>query len=217
MPKRSAISSAAASTRRAKERFDAAVMRLAAIVGWAGVAALGVLGPMWLVGRGDEKTGAWMVGALMAASLVGWCNVNEGQNALARKMGGALGMLVFFWLPLACGAASLLEARLAQATGFAAPDHPFWICVRWYPPLTVMACAAAYLKRQALPRTRLHFWRGIGSMVLLVPYALLFAYLVLHLRVEPLEGPLHETMGRVGRYSIIMQLLLMYFVGGAAS
>ncbi len=217
MSRRSSISAAARSTRLAKERFDAAVMRLAAIVGWAGVSALCVLGPMWLAGKGDEKTGAWMVGALMAASLVGWRNVNEGQNALARKTGPALGMFLFFWLPLCCGAASLLEARLAQATGFAGPDHPFWIFVRWFPPITVMACAAAYLKRQALPRSRVHFWRGIGSIVLLVPYALLFAYLVLHLRIAPLEGPLHETLGEVGRYSIIVQLLLMYFVGGAAN
>jgi hypothetical protein len=97
------------------------------------------------------------------------------------------------------------------------PTIAFWIFVRWYPPITVMACAAAYLKRQALPRSRVHFWRGVGSMVLLLPYALLFAYLVLHLRVQPLEGPLHETLAQVGRYSIIVQILLMYFVGGAAN
>lgn len=216
MPRRSAISSAAASTRRAKERFDAGVMRLASVVGWAGVLALCVVAPLWL-SRRDEQTTVWLVGALLAASLVGWRNVNEGQNALSRAIGPSLGMFVFFWLPLACGAASLFEARLSQATGFAAPDHAFWLFVRWYPPITVMACAAAYLKRQALPRTRVHFWRGVGSMVLLLPYALLFAYLVLHLRVQPLEGPLHETLAQVGHYSIIVQILLMYFVGGAAN
>lgn len=216
MPRRSAISSAAASTRRAKERFDAGVMRLATVAGWLGVAALGAVTPLWL-SRRDEQTTVWLVGALLAASLVGWRNVNEGQNALSRAIGPGLGMFIFFWLPLACGAASLFEARLVEATGFAAPDHPFWLFVRWFPPLTVMVCAAAYLKRQALPRSRVHFWRGIGSIVLLLPYALLFAYLVLHLSVEPLEGPLHETMAQVGRYSIIVQILLMYFVGGAAN
>lgn len=216
MPRRSAISSAAASTRRAKERFDAGVMRLATVAGWLGVAALGAVTPLWL-SRRDEQTTVWLVSALLAASLVGWRNVNEGQNALSRAIGPGLGMFIFFWLPLACGAASLFEARLAEATGFAAPDHPFWLFVRWFPPLTVMVCAAAYLKRQALPRSRVHFWRGLGSIVLLLPYALLFAYLVLHMSVEPLEGPLHETMAQVGRYSIIVQILLMYFVGGAAN
>lgn len=216
MPRRSAISSAAASTRRAKERFDAGVMRLATVAGWLGVAALGAVTPLWL-SRRDEQSTVWLVSALLAASLVGWRNVNEGQNALSRAIGPGLGMFIFFWLPLACGAASLFEARLVEATGFAAPDHPFWLFVRWFPPLTVMVCAAAYLKRQALPRSRVHFWRGIGSIVLLLPYALLFAYLVLHMSVEPLEGPLHETMAQVGRYSIIVQILLMYFVGGAAN
>ncbi len=191
-------------------------MRLATVAGWLGVAALGAVTPLWL-SRRDEQTTVWLVGALLAASLVGWRNVNEGQNALSRAIGPGLGMFIFFWLPLACGAASLFEARLVEATGFAAPDHPFWLFVRWFPPLTVMVCAAAYLKRQALPRSRVHFWRGIGSIVLLLPYALLFAYLVLHLSVEPLEGPLHETMAQVGRYSIIVQILLMYFVGGAAN
>ncbi|CAG0950880.1 hypothetical protein PLCT2_00187 [Planctomycetaceae bacterium] len=216
MPRRSAISSAAASTRRAKERFDAGVMRLASLVGWIGVAALCVLTPLWL-SRRDEQSTIWLVSALLAASLVGWRNVNEGQNALSRAIGPGLGMFIFFWLPLCCGAASLFEERLVEATGFAAPDHPFWLFVRWFPPLTVMVCAAAYLKRQALPRSRVHFWRGVGSIVLLLPYALLFAYLVLHLSVEPLEGPLHETLAQVGRYSIIVQILLMYFVGGAAN
>lgn len=191
-------------------------MRLATVVGWLGVAALGAVTPLWL-SRRDEQTTVWLVSALLAASLVGWRNVNEGQNALSRAIGPGLGMFIFFWLPLACGAASLFEARLVEATGFAAPDHPFWLFVRWFPPLTVMVCAAAYLKRQALPRSRVHFWRGIGSIVLLLPYALLFAYLVLHMSVEPLEGPLHETMAQVGRYSIIVQILLMYFVGGAAN
>ncbi len=191
-------------------------MRLASVAGWLGVAALCVLTPLWL-SRRDEQTTVWLVSALLAASLVGWRNVNEGQNALSRAIGPGLGMFIFFWLPLACGAASLFEARLVEATGFAAPDHPFWLFVRWFPPLTVMVCAAAYLKRQALPRSRVHFWRGIGSIVLLLPYALLFAYLVLHMSVEPLEGPLHETMAQVGRYSIIVQILLMYFVGGAAN
>ncbi|CAG0933358.1 hypothetical protein PLCT1_02343 [Planctomycetaceae bacterium] len=217
MSKRSPINDAARSTLRAKESFDRFVMKVALVVGWAGVAALCALAPMWYWGGRDEKLGAWMIGAVMAASLVGWGYINEGQNELSRRMGGALGMIVFFWLPLACGAATLLEARLAHWTGFAPPDHPFWLFVRWYPPVMVMWCAATYLKRQALPRARLHFWRGVGSIVLLLPYAILFAYLVLHLRVEPLEGPLHETLGEVGRYSIIVQLLLMYFVGGAAT
>jgi hypothetical protein len=216
MSQRSPIGDAARSTRRAKQRFDAVVTQVATVVGWLGVAALCVLVPLWLSGR-DEKMSVWMVCALMAASLVGWRYVNEGQNVLARKMGFVFASILFFWLPLACGAATLFQARLVDATGFAAPGHPFWLFVFWYPPITVMVCAAAFIKRQALPRSRLYFWRGLGSIVLLVPYALLFAYLVLHMRVEPLEGPLHETLGDVGRYSIIVQLLLMYFVGGAAS
>jgi hypothetical protein len=184
------------------------------------MAALCVLAPLWLSGNTimpRDKLGGWTIGALMAASLVGWRYVNEGQNALARKMGdGLVSMLIFFWVPLACGAATLFEARVAEATGFASPGHPFWIFVHWFPPLVVMVCAVAYLKKQALPRSRVHFWRGVGSVVLLLPYALLFAYLVLHLRIVELEGPLHETLGDVGRYSIIVQLLLMYFVGSAA-
>lgn len=217
MSRRSAFSNAARSTRDAKKRFDAWVMRLAALVGWAGVIALCVLAPLSLAGKLGKSGEAWLVGALMAASLIGWRNVNEGQNALARKLGqGALAAMLFFVLPLGCGAAELFEARLAQVLGFAPPDHPFWLTVRWYPPLVVLACALTFLKRQALPRTRVHFWRGLGAVALLVPYALLFAYLVLHVRVEALEGPLHETLSSTGRYSIIVQLLLMYFVGSAA-
>ncbi len=220
MVSRSSVSHAAQSGRRTKRRFDVGVTQFAWAAGWLGTGLLLVCALLWMLPRSGgvpaESLVPATVGALLLASLVGWGFVNEGQNAVARRFPPLVGFLAFFALPLSCGLIGLFEAAVSRATGFAPPNHPFWLFVTWYPPLLVMSCAAVYFKRQAWPRSRLHLARTLWVLLLFVPYALLFGYLVLHLRIDALADPLHETLGKLGQYGLIVQILLAFFVGSPA-
>lgn len=202
--------------RALKARLDRGIEGVAWVGGWVGLCALVVCALAWCLGEGHDDLVKWTVLALLLSSLIGWRLVNRGQQLLARRMSRLVAFVLFFVLPSACGLAVWLEAEAARLTGYTPPHHPFWWFVLWYSPTLVAICALAYFKRMAWPRSRPHFWRAAGVLALLAPYGLLFAYLVLHLRVEALEGPLHETLTGLGRYSLVIQLLLAYFVGNVA-
>lgn len=207
---------AAVRGRALKARLDRGIEGVARVGGWVGLCALVVCALAWSLGEGSDDLVRWTVLALLLSSLIGWNLINRGQQLLARRMPRYAAFVLFFALPAVCGLAGWLEGEVARQTGFTPPHHPFWWFVFWYSPLLVAACALAYFKRMAWPRSRPHLWRALGVLALLAPYALLFAYLVLHLRVDALEGPLHETLAGLGRYSMVVQLLLAYFVGNAA-
>lgn len=217
------LSSKARSVRARKRRFDEFVETAAWYAGWAGVAMLAGCAILWLL-PGDSWDGTlklradrlplYAMVALLLASLVGWGYVNIGENRLKKNFGKHLNLALFVVLPLACIAAGMLKGWITDQTGWHSADHPFWLFVRWYPPLLVVVCAGVFISWKARPRKHVYLERGLGYLLLLVPYAMLFAFLELGIRLEWLDGPLRDTFSALGQYSVALQLVMAYFIGG---
>ncbi len=203
-----------------KRTFDALVRTLAWYVGWFGMFALIALGMLWLLPREQwqhvlppDRLATCTVIALLFASLVGWSYVNQGEDRIRRRIGKQANLVAFVVVPIACLLAELLARPISDATGMHPPHHPFWVFVRWYPPALIVLSAAVFMLWKSKPRKRVYFDRGVGYAVLLTPYALLFAYMVVGVYVDWLDRSLHETLAPAGGYAIAIQLVMAYFVG----
>ena len=208
---------------RAKKSFDAAVQLLAWYAGWLGFALLVACGLLWLVPRDSwdrllalnaDSLPLYTLIALLMASLLGWRLVNLGEDRLQRNFGKHVNLVLFVVLPIACILAELLQQYVTDATGMQPPDHPFWLFVRWYPIALICVSAAVFLMWKSRPRKRVYFDRGIGYALLLTPYAMLFAFLELGLRMDWLDTHLRDTFSAAGQYTIALQLVVAYFIGG---
>ncbi|MBK8205353.1 MAG: hypothetical protein IPK87_01045 [Planctomycetes bacterium] len=217
------LRSSARSARARKRAFDDAVKAFAWYAGWVGMALLAAVGLLWLLPRDSWDGTAGLQGghlpvytlvALLMASLVGWWYVNKGEDRIKRRIGRPLHTVAFVVLPLACMAAGFLQDSVADATNMQPPGHPFWLFVRWYPPVLVMVCAVVFLAWKARPRRHVYLDRGLGYALLFLPYALLFAYIAVGVYVDWLDESLHDTLASAGGYAIVIQLLFAYFIGG---
>lgn len=209
--------------RSAKRRFDAWVRTTAWYVGWAGVALLVAVAVLYMApasawdgrwGLREAHLPAYLMAGVLMASMVGWSFINVGEDRIKKHLGKHVNLVLFVVLPLCCAAAGLLSGPIARATGWQKPEHAFWLVVFWYPALLVMVCAAAFLTWKARPRKRVYLDRGANAALLMLPYAALFAYIVLGVHVDWLDDNLQETMNALGAYALVLQLVLAYFVGG---
>lgn len=217
------LRTSARSARARKRAFDNAVKAFAWYAGWVGMALLAIVGLLWLLPRDswDGMAGLdaahlpiYTLVALLMASLVGWWYINKGEDRIKQRIGRTLHIVAFVVVPLACMAAGFLQATIADATNMQPPGHPFWLFVRWYPPVLVLICAAVFLAWKARPRRHVYLDRGLGYALLFLPYALLFAYLAADVYVDWLDDSLHDTLASAGGYAIVMQLVFAYFIGG---
>lgn len=203
--------------RALKRRFDAVVVAIAWYAGWAGLAALlGLLALRVLpAGAWDIMPGLraehWPVYAMVAlitAGLLGFSLVNRGQDRIKKRLGSTMSAIVFAMLPLLCLAATLwaLYAREQPSGG------PWWLFVRWYPPVVTILCAATFLAWKARPRKHVYVERGFGYALLLAPYALLFATLELGVQFSWLDESWRETLTALGSTAIVLQLVLAFFI-----
>ncbi|MBX3458520.1 MAG: hypothetical protein KF696_00990 [Planctomycetes bacterium] len=217
------LRSAARSARARKRAFDKLVKAFAWYTGWFGMALLALCGLLWLIGpeHVDGMLGLraahmplYTMTALIAASLLGWWYINKGEDRIKQHIGRTAGLVLFVILPLACMAAGLLQAHVADSTGWHPPGHPFWLIVRWYPPLLVMVSAAVFLGWKAKPRRYVYLDRALGYALLFTPYALLFAYLALGVYLGWIDDALHQTLASAGGYALVLQLVFAYFIGG---
>lgn len=217
------LRSAARSARARKRAFDDAVKVFAWYVGWTGMVLLALAGAIWAAGpdRLDGTFGLnsrhlplYTMAALIMASLLGWWYINKGEDRIKRRIGRPAALGLFVILPLACMAAGLLQEFVVGATDWRPPDHPFWLLVRWYPPLLVVASATSFLTWKARPRKHVYLDRGLGYSLLFLPYALLFAYLALGVQLGWIDEHLHETLSAAGGYALVLQLVFAYFIGG---
>ena len=208
--------------KRAKRRFDEFVEDAAWYLGWLGVGLLAICGLLWLVphdvwdgtlGLHEARLPIYTLVAMLLASLVGWGYVNDGEDRIRKGLGKQVDLVLFVILPLACIAAELLKTWIARQTGMQPPNHPFWLFVRWYPIALICVSAAAFMLWKSRPRRHVYLDRGLGYALLLAPYALLFAFLELGLRMDWVDQNLRETFGAAGQYSIALQLVVAYFIG----
>lgn len=208
---------------RAKKSFDRGVQVFAWYTGWLGFGLLVVCGLLWLLPE-DSWDGVlalkanslplYTLVALLMASLLGWRLVNLGEDRLKRNFGTHVNLVLFVILPVGCILAELLQRQVTSATGMQQPNHSFWLFVRWYPITLICVSATVFLMWKSRPRKRVYFDRGIGYAVLLTPYALLFAFLELGLRMDWLNTNLQETFSAAGQYTVAMHLIVAYFIGG---
>lgn len=198
-------------------RIDAFVRPAATAVGWAGIVALAALGLLsgappeeWPDVLDPGKLAVYTTLALVAASLLGWSFMQEGQARIMRKTGRGTGLVLFVFLPLAAALVGLVEghAPLEPATR-AEFATAFWIA-RWYSPAAVVASVAAFLAAKS-GRTI----RGVWYAALLTPYCVLLGALVFGFRFPWIEVPLRTTLGALGGGAVAMQIVLAWFVGGS--
>lgn len=217
------LRSAARSLRARKRAFDDSVKSLAWWVGWFGMGLLALNGLLWLVphsvwdgvlGLRAERLPVYTMVAMLLASLVGWLYVNKGEDRIKKRLGRHVNLALFVVLPLACMAAGLLQEWLTRQTGWQPPGHPFWLFVHWYPSLLVITCATVFLAWKSRPRKHVYLDRGLGYTLLFLPYGLLFAFLVLRVRLDFVGDSMQETMAAMGRYALVIQLVIAYFIGG---
>ena len=82
----------------------------------------------------------------------------------------------------------------------------------------VVLSLLAFVSWQARPRNRILYGKGAWTLVLVAPYAVLLAIMVFGLpapeEAEPLQESLHEVLGSVGEASIVLQLVVGYFLSG---
>ena len=208
---------------RAKKSFDGLVQAVAWYSGWVGFGLLLLCGLLWLLpietwdgvlALQADRLPLYTLIALLMASLLGWRLVNFGEDRLKRNFGRHVNLVLFVILPVACILAEWLQAHVTDATGMQPPNHPFWLFVRWYPIVLISVCAVVFLLWKSRPRKRVYFDRGVGYVILLTPYALLFAFLELGLRLDWLDTHMRETFSAAGQYTIALQLIVAYFIGG---
>jgi hypothetical protein len=203
-----------------KRAFDRFVRGVAWYDGWVGMFALIALGMLWLLPRQHwqhalppDRLAVYTVIALLFASLVGWSYVNQGEDRIRRRIGKRANLVAFVIIPIACLLAELLSRQVSTATGMHPPTHPFWVFVRWYPPVLIVLSAGVFMLWKSKPRKRVYLDRGVAYAVLLTPYALLFAYMVVGLYVGWLDESLDQTLASAGAYAIAIQLVMAYLIG----
>jgi len=197
-----------------KRAFDAAVKTLAWYVGWLGMLLLAACGGLWLLAPDMAHLPLYTMGAMLLASFVGWLYVNKGQDRIKKHLGKPVNILLFLVLTTGCLVAGIAQDWIAETTGWQPPDHLFWQFVRWYPIVLVIVCACVFLLWKSKPRKHVYLDRGLGYALLFAPYALLFAYLSLGVHMDWIDESLHGTLGALGRYAIVAQLLMAFFIGG---
>lgn len=198
-------------------RIDAVVRPAATAIGWAGIMALVALALLSGAPPGDwpsfldpRRMAVYATIALVAASLLGWSFMQQGQERIMRRTGRGPGLLLFVFLPVAAAILSFVDGHAPLEPGTRAEFSTlFWIA-RWYSPAAVVASVVAFLAAKS-NRTA----RGIWYAALLTPYCVLLGALVFGFRFPWIEVPLRTTLGALGGGAIAVQLVLAWFVGGS--
>ena len=217
------ISSKARSIRARKRRFDDAVKAGAWYVGWIGMGLLALCGLLWLIpadswdglaGLSADRLPVYTMVATLMASLVGWLHINKGEDRIKARLGKSVNLVLFVVLPIGCLLCEFVQPWLSDQTAWQPHGHSLWLFVHWYPTLLVILCAGVFLSWKSRPRKHVYLERSFGYGLLFMPYGLLFAFLVLEVRVDWVGQSMQETMTTMGRYSLGVQLVIAYFIGG---
>jgi len=195
------------------EKFVRPTARVAGAAGIAMLVACAVLAEtpaeQWPRGLSPGHLAVYVMVSLAVASLLGWTFVNDGQKRIRRAIGAHLSLAAFVVLPIAFAILGFVGAERISAVGGPAPWHWFWRLVRWYGPVLVVVSLVAFVTWKSRGR----YGRGAWFVLLVAPYAALFADFVLHLRVAPLEDAHATTIRALGSWAVALQLALAFFVG----
>jgi hypothetical protein len=222
--KTATIQKAAKTALSAPERMRRVLVPVAFWSGWLGVGGLlgcGVLALVpeesWPAGLDPDRLPFYAVVSLCVASLIGWGCVQDGESRVKRTTGRPVALVLFLVLPIAAGVLSYLDAHVLE-TPLAEWPGGTWIALfaRWYTPLLVALSLIVFLSWRTRPRTRVYLGRGAWFAVLVAPYVLLLALILFDLPAPWVEEPVEDALGTVGESSIVLQLIVGYFLGDGA-
>lgn len=204
------------------KRLDETVRPFATAVGWAGVVALAVVSVLPLLPREDwpfglvpERHAVYATVTLVAASLLGWAFMQEGQSRLERAVGRGWALTLFVFLPLAAAVAGIVEDRAELAPETRAAWSGTFAVARWVSPAIVVASLVAFFTKKAVRSRGVHVPRALGYGLLLAPFVVLLCALVFGFRFPWIDASLHETLGALGGGALAVQIVLAWFVGAA--
>ncbi|MCG3133241.1 MAG: hypothetical protein HMLKMBBP_00366 [Planctomycetes bacterium] len=203
------------------KRIDDRVRPFAQAAGWAGIAALaaclalrGASADAWPFGLGPSDFPVCVTVSLVAASLLGWSFMQEGQARIERAVGRGASLALFVFAPLAAAAAGWIEHRSELPDETRRAWSAAFAAARWYAPAVVAAGLVAFFVRGTRVRALRTAWRA----TLALPYAALLAALVFGVRLpwvgDELRAALGETLGSLGTGAVALQIVLAWFVGG---
>ena len=206
-----------------RERLNAFLLPFAWWVGALGLMALcscGVLAAMseddWPEILDPDQLPLYAMGSLVAGSLLGWGCMQTGLARLRRAVGWRVGGWFFVLLPIACCVVVLLDGRLFAMTEWEYGAHVA-LAVRWYPPILIGLCLVSFVVGEARKEGEGGVQRGAWSLLLIGPYVLLMATLVLGLQAPGLTETLEETLEEMGSGAIVAQVAFGYFLAAGAS
>lgn len=225
MPRRTPPSPVGAAARKAgraiertatlPRRIDARVEPAAALVGWAGIVALGVLALLvlrpdeeWPTGFTRARLPVYVTVALVAASLLGWTFVQRGQARIERRIGRRWSLRVFVFLPLLAAAIGLVEGTGVLPDALHARCVPVFDVARWVAPLSIAACLASFLTSRPLRGPR----RRALHVLLLLPYAALLLSIALDFELPFVAESMQEGLSALGGGAVAVQVVLAWFV-----
>lgn len=209
----------------ARERLNGALLPLAWRIGWLGMSALVVCAALWII---DEERWPdaldrdalpyYAVGSLVAASLLGWGCMQVGMRRIRDAVGGRVGRWMFVLAPLVCAVLVLLQVREVIDMSSWSGGETIAAVARWYPPALVGLGLGSYLTRKLdEDQEPGRYERGAWLVLLLAPYAVLMAHVVVRVDVPWLSESLEDTLDEVGTAAIVIQLVLAYFVSSSAA
>lgn len=210
----------------ARERLNAAVLPVAMLAGGAGMVALLACASLVALPAErrpleapDDRVATWGMLALCAASLLGWGCMQLGMRRLRAAVGWRVGGWLFVLGPLVCATAGLVVGKTDLVDPAALPHHElWWPVVRFYPPSIVALCIVVYVLgrgRRQDGGTRRWLERG-WALLLVAPYALLIGVLAFGLPLPWLSDGLKDTLGELGAWALVLQIILAFFVGGGS-
>lgn len=211
--------------KQAKKSYDEFMGKVTLVVGVLGFVALAGLGALWLWRRLHPATvpgiivprdfiGALII-AVFCASFIGSIVVGKGQALMAKRTGRKLALVLFFVLPVVCLIATIFPSWTARTFGLppmdANPLYPFWLMVRWYPPVLVAISLLTVFRDEAQSsRGDIRRKPALKFALIVAPYIAIMVFQELSLKSELLGGALNSTLGAIG---INTQLILAVMTG----
>jgi hypothetical protein len=200
-----------------KSRFEAFLRPTARVVGAIGIAMLVACGVLaetpsseWPARLDPSHLPVYVMVSLVVASLLGWTCVHDGQVRIRRAIGKTASLGAFVILPISFAILGFVGAQRLAPLGGPPPWHWFWQLVRWYGPGLVVLSLVSFITWKSRGR----YGRGAWFVLLVAPYAALFAYAVFGVRIEAIDEAHHTTMRALGTWAVAIQLAMAFFVGG---
>lgn len=201
------------------KRLDDRIRPVAAAIGWAGLAALAVCAVLastpperWPATLAPARLPVYVTLSLVAASLLGWAYMQDGQARIERRIGRRAAFVLFVALPLVAAGISLVEERATLAPETRAEWGAAFAVARWYAPAAVVVSLVAWFRARNAGAAHRRALRTAGRVALVAPYAVLLAALVFGFRLPWIEQPLRETLGVLGGSAVALQLVLAWFI-----